>query len=170
MSHLPNVRWNVRSGPGNGAQSSVVRHVVTRRISRSVDFYLALGLEVASTTDGWVLLRADTGRIDTGRIDTGWIDTENIELEHRPESLRRAALVLYVYAADPEALRRRLVAAGAPVGARTYSVDVPHGVFTAIDPDGNVIVVNARDSADRVRALPAPDSRTHAGPVMSVPS
>lgn len=75
-----------------------------------------------------------------------------------------------LYAADREALRRRMVAAGAPVGARTYSVDAPHGVFTAIDPDGNVIVVNARDSTDRVGALPAPGSSTHARTIMSVPS
>ena len=82
-----------------------MRWVATRRIDRSLDFYLALGLHVASTTDGWALLRADIDKIAT----------DDIILEHRPQPRITAALVLHVHTTGLEALHRQMTKAGVPV-------------------------------------------------------
>lgn len=82
--------------------SAGVRCVAVTRMTRSLDFYLALGCEVASTADGWVLLRAES---------------EQFVLAQSPAVRSARAPVLRVRTGDLVALGRRLKHVGATVGA-----------------------------------------------------
>lgn len=127
----------VRSGPDQEKCSwpAGVRQVASRRMSRSLDFYRALGFDVASTADGWVLLRAAGDQF--------------VLVQSSAREPARAP-VLHLCATDLAGVGGRLVAAGAAVGARTYSARTPGGRFAASDPDGNVVVITGHRSAARV--------------------
>jgi len=103
-----------------------VPHLTVSHIPRAIDFYLALGCEVALVADGWVRLRQAEARFVLVR---GYGDDGG-----RPG-------VLGLTSPDLDGLRRRLLALGIGSGPLLRSPDAPTGVIHVRDPDLHVVVI-----------------------------
>ena len=102
-------------------------------VSRSIEFYRRLGLEVENThtVEGrlvWALMARDDARLMLALAD-GPIDAAN------------QAVLFYCWTPDVRALHAELAAAGVEVGPVTEPFYMPAGEFRVEDPDGYVLLV-----------------------------
>ncbi|GLZ39899.1 hypothetical protein [Actinokineospora sp. NBRC 105648] len=141
--------------PASDARPAGARRVRVRQMDRSLDFYLALGFDVSSTADGWVLLRTRSARVRS----------EDVVLVHDPEIRARPTTVLGVCATEVAALRSQLRACGAVIGV-SHDVSRASDGFIAIDPDGNIVVVTG--SPQQVRAAPPATAATRSESLVGV--
>lgn len=103
-------------------------------VARSIAFYERLGFAVGSR-------HADPG----GTLVWAWLQSERAHLmlarADEPVVPSQQAVLFYLYAADVEAYRAELVAAGLAAGAISRPFYNPRGEFRLEDPDGYVLMV-----------------------------
>jgi len=120
--------------------------VPVRQLSRALDFYLTLGFEVASTADGWVLLRAGDSRV---------------VLAHRHDGRTPAtSRMLHVWTTNLAELRQRLQTATTDLAVTTHPVPRGDGQLALFDPDLNLVLVDERDLAAVTSLHTPPPSST----------
>lgn len=113
-------------------------HVVD--MERSARFYQLLGFEIGNRVPAkgrmeWAWLYAPAA--------PDWKRGPNLMLSSSSRAIDPSAqdVMFYLYAADLEALRTRLIAAGLHAGEIRYPEYLPKGEFRLHDPDGYVLMI-----------------------------
>ena len=117
-------------------------HVVD--VSRSVEFYRHLGLEVQSSfeSDGKVVW-ALVARPEDSRAGSG--ARLMLALANGPIDAANQAVLFYCWAPDVHGLHDQLAAVGLDVGDVKHPSYMPAGEFRVSDPDGYVLLVGQLD-------------------------
>ncbi|HEX8252876.1 MAG TPA: VOC family protein [Thermoanaerobaculia bacterium] len=109
-------------------------------LERSVEFYRLLGFDIGNSVPAngrleWAWLYAP------GAAD--WKRGPNLMLSRSSRAIDSGAqdVLFYLYAADLEALRNRLQAAGVSTGPIRYPEYLPKGEFRLQDPDGYTLMI-----------------------------
>lgn len=103
-------------------------------MSRALDFFLDLDCEVRQAADGWALLCGGAAPFVLFRSG----NVRTLTVLPRPELVR---LQVRLTTSDIRALRRRIVARGAPVARIIHPCHAPAGELELVDPDGNHVLV-----------------------------
>jgi catechol 2,3-dioxygenase-like lactoylglutathione lyase family enzyme len=126
--------------------SGLVVMIHVADVARSAGFYRLLGFDIgnrvpAEGTMQWAWLYAPKA--------PDWKRGPNLMLSRtgRPIDAGAQDVLFYLYAADLEALRGQLLAAGIHAGAISYPEYLPQGELRVQDPDGYVLMI-AQSTAD----------------------
>jgi catechol 2,3-dioxygenase-like lactoylglutathione lyase family enzyme len=133
---------NSESAPISGLVAMI--HVAD--VARSAGFYRLLGFDVGNRVPAegpmqWAWLYGPTA--------PDWKRGPNLMLSRTARAIDAGAqdVLFYLYAADLEALRGQLLAAGIGAGAISYPDYLPEGEFRVQDPDGYTLMI-AQSTAD----------------------
>jgi predicted enzyme related to lactoylglutathione lyase len=129
----------------HGRVEHLVPFVHVEDMARSTAFYELFGFEVRNSHDVngqrvWCWLERGQARLMLALADS-------------PDVAGRQAVLFYLYAADLDALHRRLTAAGANPGPIGPGAPGPDHQFRVDDPDGYCVMVT--DAAAVVPPSPA---------------
>lgn len=126
--------------------SGLVPMIHVLDMERSVTFYRLLGFEIGNYVprEGpmhWAWLYAPTA--------PDWKRGPNLMLTRSSCAIDVEAqeVLFYLYAADLQSLRERLLAAGVGAGEISYPDYLPNGEFRVADPDGYTLMI-AQAAAD----------------------
>ena len=113
--------------------SDLVPFVHVSDLPRSIAFYEQLGLEIGDTYEiggelQWVALQNDHARL-------------MLQLASAPIDPLQQAVIFYLYVADLDALRGRLVAHGVRVGPIRDGSPGPEREIAISDPDGYCLMI-----------------------------
>lgn len=111
----------------------------TADMSRTLDFYLALGCEVVRAADGWVLLSGGSVRFLLVRAPA-------------PGDEPAAAPWIRLSTPDVRVLRRRLQHDGVPTGALSRPAHAPLGEIVVLDPDRRPVAIRQPEQVPRPAA------------------
>ncbi len=115
---------------------AIIPYVHVANLTRSIDFYRLLGLELEETHAAggitvWASLRTAQSRLFLIAADT-------------PIDAGAQAILFYLWTTDVAALRDHLMAQRVPVGAITFPPYMPAGEIRLTDPDGYAILIGQR--------------------------
>ena len=134
------------STPDAAPISGLVPMIHVADVARSAAFYRLLGFDIGNFVPRqgpmhWAWLY--------GPKAPDWKRGPNLMLTRtgRPLDPGVQDVLFYLYAADLEALRSELLAAGITAGAISYPDYLPEGEFRVLDPDGYVLMI-AQSTAD----------------------
>lgn len=126
--------------------SGLVAMIHVADVARSAEFYRLLGFDIGNFVPAegpmhWAWLY--------GPKTPDWKRGPNLMLSRtaRPIDAGAQDVLFYLYAADLEALRGQLLAAGIHAGAISYPDYLPKGEFRIQDPDGYTLMI-AQSTAD----------------------
>jgi hypothetical protein len=123
----------VATPPGT---SALIPYVHVADLTRSIEFYRLVGLELEEThaaggTTVWASLRNATSRLF-------------LILAEAPIDAGAQAILFYLWTTDVGAMREHLMAHHIPVGALTFPPYMPRGEIRLTDPDGYVLLIGQR--------------------------
>jgi catechol 2,3-dioxygenase-like lactoylglutathione lyase family enzyme len=120
--------------------SGLVAMIHVADVERSAGFYRLLGFDIGNFVPAegplhWAWLHAPQA--------PDWKRGPNLMLTRsaRPIDAGAQDVLFYLYAADLEALRSQLLAAGIEAGAISYPEYLPNGEFRVQDPDGYTLMI-----------------------------
>jgi len=114
---------------------ALVPMAYVRNVQESIAFYTRFGFEVGHTST----LKGET------EPNWAWLQSHRAQLmlarATAPIVASDQAVLFYVYVADVEAFRGRLLLDGIEAGAVRHPFYAPRGEFRVTDPDGYVVMV-----------------------------
>lgn len=114
---------------------ALVPMAYVRNVQESIAFYTRFGFEVGNTNTlpgetepNWAWLQSHRAQLMLARATAPVVASDQ-------------AVLFYVYVADVEAFRSRLLEAGIEAGPIRQPFYAPRGEFRVTDPDGYVVMV-----------------------------